>query len=118
MPDAEAKLSLAPSSRLWSCDLPPSPRNPTRAFGIIGPVSRHRVVELERALAVADEATVPALAREALQTLVLTWRLQGQQQDGNRSNRGSEHPGNPLGHTPHRDVWGPIRVTYLGPRST
>src|SRR4051812_30075484 len=34
MPDAEAKLSLAPSSRLWSCDLPPSPRNPTRAFEI------------------------------------------------------------------------------------
>ena len=34
MPDAEAKLSLAPSSRLWSCDLPPSPRNPTRAFPI------------------------------------------------------------------------------------
>ena len=30
-PDAEAKLSLAPSSRLWSCDVPPSPRSPTRA---------------------------------------------------------------------------------------
>src|SRR6516162_8432529 len=27
-------------------------------------------------------------------------------------------PGNPLGHRPHRDVWGPIRVTHLGPRST
>src|SRR3954470_6488519 len=31
-PDAEAKLSLAPSSRLWSCDVPPSPRSPTRAI--------------------------------------------------------------------------------------
>ena len=27
-------------------------------------------------------------------------------------------PGNPLGHVPRRDVWGPIRVTHLGPRST
>src|ERR1044071_756162 len=27
-------------------------------------------------------------------------------------------PGNPLGRTPRRDVWGPIRVTHLGPRST
>jgi hypothetical protein len=27
-------------------------------------------------------------------------------------------PGNPLGRRPHRDVWGPIRVTHLGPRST
>ena len=26
-------------------------------------------------------------------------------------------PGNPLGHVPRRDVWGPIRVTHLGPRS-
>jgi transposase len=39
-------------------------------FGIIGPVGRHRVAELERALAVADEVTVPALAREALQILI------------------------------------------------
>ena len=39
-------------------------------FGIIGPVGRHRVAELERVLAVADEAIVPALAREALQTLI------------------------------------------------
>jgi transposase len=39
-------------------------------FGIVGPVGRHRVAELEGALAVADEATVPALAREALQTLI------------------------------------------------
>ena len=28
---------------------------------------------------------------------ILTWRLQGQQQDGDRSNRGSEHPGKPFG---------------------
>jgi len=27
-------------------------------------------------------------------------------------------PGNPLGRRPHRDVWGPICVTHLGPRST
>ena len=27
-------------------------------------------------------------------------------------------PGNPLGPKPRRDVWGPIRVTHLGPRST
>ena len=27
-------------------------------------------------------------------------------------------PGNPLGRAPRRDVWGPIRVTHLGPRST
>ena len=27
-------------------------------------------------------------------------------------------PGNPLGPRPHRDVWDPIRVTHLGPRST
>src|SRR5258706_15466529 len=27
-------------------------------------------------------------------------------------------PGNPLGRKPRRDVWGPIRVTHLGPRST
>jgi len=40
-------------------------------FGIIGPVGRHRVAELERALAAADEGTVPALAREALQTLIM-----------------------------------------------
>lgn len=26
--------------------------------------------------------------------------------------------GNPLGRTPRRDVWGPIRVTHLGRRST
>ena len=26
-------------------------------------------------------------------------------------------PGNPLGRRPRRDVWGPIRVTHLGPRS-
>jgi hypothetical protein len=26
--------------------------------------------------------------------------------------------GNPLGRRPRRDVWGPIRVTHLGPRST
>jgi transposase len=39
-------------------------------FGIIGPVGRHHVAELERALAIADETTVPALAREALQTLI------------------------------------------------
>jgi transposase len=39
-------------------------------FGIIGPVGRHRVAELEGALAAADEVTVPALAREALQILI------------------------------------------------
>jgi transposase len=39
-------------------------------FGIIGPVGWHRVAELERALAVADEVTVPALAREGLQILI------------------------------------------------
>jgi transposase len=38
-------------------------------FGIIGPVGRHRIVELESALLAADDATVPALARGALQTL-------------------------------------------------
>ena len=27
-------------------------------------------------------------------------------------------PGNPLGRRPRRDVWDPIRVTHLGPRST
>ena len=27
-------------------------------------------------------------------------------------------PGNPLGRRPRRDVWGSIRVTHLGPRST
>src|SRR4051812_6985089 len=32
-PGAEAKLSLAPSSPLWSCDVPPSPRNSIRAKG-------------------------------------------------------------------------------------
>src|SRR4051812_31484142 len=30
-PGAGEKPSLAPSSRLWSCDVPPSPRNPIRA---------------------------------------------------------------------------------------
>src|SRR3954451_18262545 len=32
-PAAEAKLLLAPPSRLWPCDAPPSPQNPTRAAG-------------------------------------------------------------------------------------
>src|SRR3982074_2586476 len=27
-------------------------------------------------------------------------------------------PGNPLGRKPRRDVWAPIRVPHLGPRST
>jgi transposase len=39
-------------------------------FGIIGPVGRHRLADLETALWAADEATVPALAREALKTLI------------------------------------------------
>ena len=39
-------------------------------FGIIGPAGRHRLPELEKALCAADELTVPALAREALQILI------------------------------------------------
>ena len=44
-PGAEAKLSLAPSSRLWSCDVPLPPRNPIRA-----------TAEMLRALATTLEA--------------------------------------------------------------
>jgi transposase len=38
-------------------------------FGIIAPVGRHRVVDLVNALHAAGDADVPALAREALQSL-------------------------------------------------
>ena len=38
-------------------------------FGIIAPAGRHRVTDLLKALQDADDADLPALAREALQTL-------------------------------------------------
>jgi transposase len=43
-------------------------------FGIVGPLGRHRLPELEQAMLIADEDTVPALAREALQTLIVALR--------------------------------------------
>jgi transposase len=39
-------------------------------FGIIGPVGRHRLSELERSLWAADDNTVPAIARGVLLTLI------------------------------------------------
>jgi transposase len=39
-------------------------------FGIIGPVGRHRIAELEKALVAADDAAVPPLARGVLLTLI------------------------------------------------
>jgi|SRR5205814_4647928 len=38
-------------------------------FGIIAPAGRHRVADLVNLLQSADDADVPALAREALQSL-------------------------------------------------
>jgi transposase len=39
-------------------------------FGIVGPVGRHRITELERALVTADDTTVPAMVRGALFILI------------------------------------------------
>jgi transposase len=43
-------------------------------FGIVAPVGRHRVVDLIGTLHAAPEADVPALAREALQSLIAELR--------------------------------------------
>jgi transposase len=43
-------------------------------FGIIAPVGRHRMVDLVSALQAAGDADVPALAREALQSLIAELR--------------------------------------------
>ena len=43
-------------------------------FGIIAPVGRHRVIDLIGALHAASDADVPALAREALQSLIAALR--------------------------------------------
>ena len=43
-------------------------------FGIIAPVGRHRMVDLVSALQAAGDVDVPALAREALQSLIAELR--------------------------------------------
>jgi transposase len=43
-------------------------------FGIVGPLGRHWLPELEQAMLIAGAPTVPALAREALQTLIVALR--------------------------------------------
>jgi hypothetical protein len=49
------------------------------------------------AMMVSGEVYRQPLRPKKLARRILTWHLQGQQQDGDRSNRGSEHPGKPFG---------------------
>lgn len=65
-------------------------------FGIIAPVGRHRVPDLLNQLMDADDAQVPALAREALRSLIAELHGVGQRIEAIETVIVREHKANPV----------------------